>query len=189
MKARRPLLILLLTLIVAPGFGQKQSHAAIKQFLNEFVNEREKAPNLYYYEYLPNEMIDTIVGKLDFNPTDSVFWDYNNHKMLFNFTREEKELIKGIWLAQKNKPWDNKLLERGTRFEEKPLPGNYTREQWQEYMKQFDGKYRIQFSTPVFFRDNLCILFYVNAGGGCLYIMRKDGNKWENYLSRVLFYI
>ena len=189
MKALQCLLILLFTLIVAPGFGQKQSHAAIKQFLNEFVNEREKAPNLYYYEYLPDVTIDTIVSKLNFNPADSVFWDYDRHKVLFNFTPEEKELIKGIWLAQKTKPWERQLLERGALFQIKPLPDNYTREQWLEYMKQFDGKYTIQFSTPVFFRDNLCIFFYVDGGGGSMYIMRKEDKKWVKYLQRTLFYI
>jgi hypothetical protein len=188
MKARQPLLILLFTLIVAPGFGQKQSHAAIKQFLNDFVNEREKAPNLYYDEYLPDGTIDTIVSKLNFNPADSVFWD-DHHRVLFNFSPEEKELITGIWLAQKKKPWEKKLLERGTLFQKKPLPDNYTREQWLEYMKQFDGKYTIQFSTPVFFRDNLCIFFYVDGGGGCMYIMRKEDKKWVKYLQRTLFYI
>jgi hypothetical protein len=189
MKARQSLLIFLLTLIVARGFGQRQSHAAIKQFLNEFVNEREKAPNLYYYEYLPDETIDTLVNKLNFNPSDSVFWDYDGHRVLFNFSPEEKELIKGIWLAQKKKPWDRQLLQRGTLFQKKPLPDNYTREQWLEYMKQFDGKYTIQFSTPVFFRDNLCIFFYVDGGGGSMFIMRKEDKKWVKYLQRTLFYI
>ena len=69
------------------------------------------------------------------------------------------------------------------------MPDNATKEQRLEYFQQFEGKIIIQFSTPVFLRnDSLCVFFYITYGGGSIYILRKEDGKWVKYLVKPVFY-
>jgi hypothetical protein len=181
--------VLLFSLVVAHGFCQEQSNPAVKQFLNEFVSNNEHAKNLYFKPYLNPGALDLSIRGLDYKDNDSTFRDYHNQKVAFVLSANEKKLIREAWLSQKNKPWDSTILEHATIFREKSIPDTFTKEQRLAYLQQFEGKYIIQFSTPVFLRnDSLCVFFYVSYGGGSIYIMRKESGKWVKYLVKSVFY-
>jgi hypothetical protein len=108
--------------------------------------------------------------------------------VVFVLSEEEKKLIKETWLSEQNKPWDSTILEHATVFREKPLPENATIEQRLEYFQQFEGKYILQFSAPVFLRnDSLCVFYYISDGSGSIYLLRKEDGKWVQYLKKLVF--
>jgi len=180
--------VLLFSLVVAHGFCQEQSNPAIKQFLNEFVSNNEHAKNLYFRPNLNARGVELGIRILDCDGGLCAFRDHHNQKVVFVLSEEEKKLIKETWLSQQNKHWDSTILEHATIFREKPLPDNYTKEQRIEYLEQFKGKIIIQFSMPVFLRnDSLCVFYYITYGGGIIYIFRKEDGKWVKYLVKPVF--
>lgn len=180
--------VLLFSLVVAHGFCQEQPDPAVKQFLNEFVSNNERAKNLYFKPNLNAKAVEVGINSLDCNGGLCAFKDHHNQKVVFVLSEEEKKLIKETWISQQNKPWDSTILEHATIFREKPMPENATKEQKLEYAQQFEGKYIIQFATPVFLRnDSLCVFYYISDGGGSLYIFRKEDGKWIQYLRKLVF--
>lgn len=180
--------VLLFSLVVAHGFCQEQSSPAVKQFLNEFVSNYEPAKHLYFKPTLSAGALENVIHRLDYKDSDSAFRDHHNKKVAFVLSADEKKLIKEAWLSQQNKPWDSTILEHATIFREKPLPDNATGEQRLEYFQQFEGKIIIQFSAPVFLRnDSLCVFYYITYGGGIIYILRKEDGKWVKYLVKPVF--
>jgi hypothetical protein len=182
-------LVLLFSLVVAHGFCQEQSNPAVKQFLNEFVSNNERPENLYFTPYFRPGALEDAIHSLDYNSGLASFRDHHNQKVVFVLSEEEKKLIKETWISQQNKPWDSTILEHATIFREKPMPENATKEQRLEYLAQFEGKIIIQFSIPVFLRnDSLCIFYYITYGGGSIHIFRKEDGKWVEYLIKPVFY-
>ncbi|OQP44143.1 hypothetical protein A4H97_33615 [Niastella yeongjuensis] len=182
-------LVLFFTLVVAHGFCQEQSNPAVKQFLNEFVSNNEHAKNLYFKPTLHPKALENSIQRLDYKDSDSVFRDHHNRKVAFELSADEKKLIKETWISQQNKPWDSTILEHATIFREKPIPENFTKEQRLEYLHQFEGKIIVQFSMPVFLRnDSLCVFYYITYGGGSIFILRKEDGMWAKYLVIPVFY-
>lgn len=181
--------VLLFSSVVAHGFCQEQSSPAVKQFLNEFVSNNEHAKNLYFRPNLNARGVELGIRSLDYNSGLASFRDHHNQKVVFVLSEEEKKLIKETWISQQNKPWDSTILEHATIFRENPMPENATKEQRLEYLAQFEGKIIIQFSMPVFLRnDSLCVFYYITYGGGSIYLLQKEGGKWVKYLVKHVFY-
>ena len=176
--------VLLLFARASCCYAQGLATPQVKQFLNEFVNNNEKACNLYFEANPDSRLVDDLIKNLD----DSVYRDMNNQKVAFILSPEEKEFIKEISLSQKNKEWDSTLLEHATILKVKRPGENFTREQAREYVQQFEGKYMIIFTIPVFLRnDTICIFLYVSYGGGTIYIMKKENQRWVKYLRKGIF--
>ena len=180
--------VLLFSLVVAHGFCQNQLNPAVQHFLNEFVSNNEHAKNLYFRPNLNARAVEDGISILDCNGGLCAFKDHYNQKVVFVLSEEEKKVIKETWILQQSKPWDSTILEHATIFREKTMPENATKEQRLEYFQQFEGKNIIQFSMPVFLRnDSLCVFFYIGDGSGSIFILRKEDGKWIQYLKKLVF--
>jgi hypothetical protein len=179
-------ILLLITSMLITELSQAQSNESTKTFIRSVVHEEGK---ILYVDSISNNTINEMQEALNKDTISNVIiTDKRGKRIVFDFTKKEREYINSELKKMRNYAWSEGLLKNSILLRQDTIGHIFSMkamlfDKW-GYFKSHYGQGFHYFSKPIFLRNNTVCIFYEDyncgwtCGDGSLNIYVKKGDKW-----------